>query len=94
MADMKRTLADLAREVLEVQNASNLSGVVHAFSRAVTALRECLPGPVDTNTINRHPIAVMWIDKLADLARCCDRGTSQDYSRAYGEVTRLAENKE
>lgn len=66
-----RTLQDLAREALEVQDACNLSGVVHAFSRAITELREILrnDGIVDTGAINQHPICKMWASKIHDLAR-------------------------
>jgi len=50
-----RTLAELAKEALDVQDACNLSGVVHAWSRAITRLRE-VTGALSTTVINEHPI--------------------------------------
>ena len=87
-----RTLQDLAREALQVQDACNLSGVVHAFSRAITELREILrnDGIVDTNTINQNPICCLWASKIHDLARM---GLS-DHERfrvAYDACRELAE---
>lgn len=61
-----RTLAQLASEALAVQDACNLSGVVHGFSRAVTRLRELLPR-AGTAEINKHPICILWSSKVADL---------------------------
>jgi len=61
-----KTLTDLAREALQVQDACNLSGVVHGFSRAITRLREALPN-AGTDEINTHPVSVLWADKIAHL---------------------------
>lgn len=65
-----RTMADLAREALAVQDACNLSGVVHGFSRSITRLRALLreAGQESTHTINTHPVCQMWADKIASLA--------------------------
>jgi hypothetical protein len=67
-----RTLQDLAKEALQVQDACNLSGVVHGFSRAVTELREILRatgGDLSTDAVNQHPICCMWASKIHDLTR-------------------------
>jgi len=67
-----RTLQDLAREALQVQDACNLSGVVHGFSRAVTELREILRatgGDLSTDAVNQHPVCKLWASKIHDLAR-------------------------
>lgn len=61
-----RTLAQLAREALDVQNACNLSGVVHSYARALSRLRSLLP-EASTRTINTHPISQLWADKCAHL---------------------------
>lgn len=84
------TLTELAREALRVQNACNLTGVVHGWSRAVSELRENLPD-AGTAEINRHPINVLWADKCADLAGVPRLGP-EAYSRAYSVVTKLAED--
>lgn len=64
-----RTLKELAKEAVEVQDALNLSGVIHAFSRAITELRENLSaaGSVSTDDINHHPICILWSSKIASL---------------------------
>ena len=64
----ERTMKDLAREAIEVQNACNLSGVVHGFSRAVTDLRRLRPD-AGTDALNAHPICVLWASKIEDLTR-------------------------
>lgn len=60
------TIQDLAKQAIEIQNACNLSGIVHAFSKAVTVMRTELK--MDTPTCNRHPVTVLFLDKLNSLA--------------------------
>lgn len=56
------------KEALDVQSASNLSGVVLAFGRATCRIweeaRECGEG---TAWVNTHSIAVMYSSKIASL---------------------------
>lgn len=59
-----KTLAELAQEALDVQDACNLSGVAQAFGRAMSGLCSHVP---NTSTRNTHPIAVLWADKIAHL---------------------------
>jgi hypothetical protein len=71
-----RSLRELAQEAVMVQDASNLSGVVHGFSRAMTELHDIVfsqPG-ASTDDLNRHPIAQAWAYKIYDLSRAdrCD----------------------
>lgn len=79
---MEKTMKELATEALDVQDASVLSGVVHGFSRAIKRLRELLPN-VGTDEINRHPVAVMWGDKIKSL-------TGDDFTSAYEWVLKEA----
>jgi len=66
---MSRTIKELAQEALDVQNACNLSGVVHSFSRAMTDLRELAraEGWEGTREINTHPISLLFSSKVASL---------------------------
>lgn len=66
----RRTLDELMVEALQVQDACNLSGVVHSFSRALTELRE--NGINDTDALNNHPISVLYSDKIASLTQSGD----------------------
>lgn len=91
-----RTLAELAREALQVQDACNLSGVVHGFSRAVRRLREVCP-ELDSNTIRTNPVVLLWVDKLSDLVgrvdtvelhnayRWCEQAIHNRLDEVYGK---------
>jgi hypothetical protein len=85
-----RTMADLAREALAVQDACNLSGVVHGFSRSISRLRALLEaeGKGGTDAVNGHPICQLWADKIASLAGVQDVGC-EAYSAAYQTVKAL-----
>lgn len=61
-----RTLAQLAREAIDIQSACNLSGLVHGWSRSARRLRELLK-TAGTDEINHHPVNQLWADKLYDL---------------------------
>jgi hypothetical protein len=90
-----RTIQDLAKEALQVQDACNLSGVVHGFSRAVTELREILRatgGDLSTDAVNQHPICKMWASKIHDLARM-GLGDTDAFGNAMRLCFKLAEDK-
>lgn len=70
----QRTIADLAREALDVQDACNLSGVVQRFARVMKDLRRLYPG-LDTHMLNTHYICVLWSDKIAHLTNSGDTET-------------------
>ena len=61
-----KTIKQLAQESLDVQDACNLSGVVHGFSRAMSNLCEVCPD-LGTDARNTHPICLLWADKIAHL---------------------------
>lgn len=62
-----KSLKQLAQDALDVQDACNLSGVVHGFSRFMTELNEALPN-LGTDRRNNHPLVRLWVDKLAHLS--------------------------
>lgn len=64
VGDLQHRLIKAYREALAVQDACNLSGVVHAFSRHMKTLSE-LGLPTDEK--NRHPVAVLFSSKIASL---------------------------
>ncbi len=78
-----RTLAQLAQEALDVQDACNLSGVAQGFGRAMVDLRRALN---DGHAIRTHAITVLWLDKLADMTN-----RNADYGSAYAECLTLTE---
>lgn len=71
------------QDALTVQDACNLSGVVHAFAEILTRMEG------DTRTRNTHPISKLFADKIADLAQV--RSTS-DYSKAYAQCVNGAKD--
>jgi hypothetical protein len=91
-----RTMKDLAQEALDVQNASNVSGIIHSFSRAITELRsllqEELGNDFSTTKLNTHPIVVLYSDKIASLTTS-GVGCDMAFYNAYKFATDLVETK-
>jgi len=84
----KLTMKEAAQMALDVQDACNLSGVVHSFSRVMSFLSdEANRTGKGTDWKNTHPIAVLFADKIADLSKS-NNGTV--YVNAYAEVEILA----
>lgn len=61
------TIKEMAQKALDVQSASNLSGVVRSFHEITTAMR--MEHGMDTPTCNQHPIARLFAAHLIDLTR-------------------------
>ena len=84
------TIAQAAQAALDVQNASNLSGVVHAFSRALSLLvKENVP------SVRTHPISVLFavqVGYLAGTSYLCEE--KANYDAAYKECERLAKGND
>lgn len=91
MSDDNRTLNDLAKEALAVQNASNLSGVVISWGKVIVRLRQLLQDH-DTNQINAHPINQLWADKVAHLTNT-QTDSLVALGRAYDAVERLTKQE-
>ena len=85
-----RTLVELAQEALHVQDACNLSGVAHGFSRAMSDLCKHVE---NTGARNTHPIAILWADKIAHLTGTQNLG-SDAVMNAYRAVYKLIDRKE
>ena len=68
-------MKQLYKNAIEVQNACNLSGVVHSFSRDIARLRELNPG-MGTAEINSHAICVLYSNKIESLV-------GGSFSKAY-----------
>jgi hypothetical protein len=83
------TVQDAARQALLVQDACNLSGVVHSFSEILTSVLwpEARQTGKGTDFVNQHPISKLFADKIADLARVRN---IEDYSTAYQECKEIA----
>jgi hypothetical protein len=72
---------EAAQWAIDCQDASNLSGVVHSFDKAVSAIwEEAHRTGKGTAWVNTHPIVTLYLSKLASLNRnymeCSDFGAS------------------
>lgn len=83
-----KTMAELAQEAIEIQDACNLGGLVHGWSRSMSDLQDHLRQE-GTRSVNEHPISKLWASKIHDLARM---GLSDydAFSKAYDECKKLA----
>jgi hypothetical protein len=80
-----RDIRHLVSNALFTQNASNLSGVAHSFSRDIARLRVLLKeefgeANFSTTMLNRHPICVLYSSTIASLT---GSEIGLRYSRAY-----------
>jgi len=84
--DMKQA----AQMALDVQNAVNLSGVVHSFAEVMTVIsEESHRQSKGTEWKNTHPIVTAFLEKLVDLNRF-HVGDSVQRNADFAEVERLA----
>lgn len=83
---MDNKLKRAAQDALDVQNACNLSGVVHAFSRAMAVIRENTNGTAEAN---HHPIAVLFADKIASLT---GSQMGNEYGKAYAACVKIVKD--
>jgi len=72
-------------DAIQVQDACNLSGVVHAFSRILADLCKTTQSTKERNT---HPVCIMFASKVASLTGCEDL---EAFGKAYEECKRQAE---
>jgi len=52
-------------DAVQVQNACNLSGVLYSFARVMDRLCNDVP---DTSKRNKHPLVILYLDKLNSLS--------------------------
>jgi hypothetical protein len=90
----QQSLQQAARTALEVQNAFNLSGVVHSLDNIVTNViwPEARKFGKGTEYVNTHPIVSLFLHKLTSLNGCecfCSECIG-NYGRALAEVEKIA----
>lgn len=77
------------KEAIIVQDAVNLSGVVHSFSAVMEKLsKEAFDRGLGTNWKNSHAIAVLYASKIASLTRCENMDI---FSEAYEKCKRMSQ---
>jgi hypothetical protein len=82
-------MQELAQEAINIQNACNLGGLVHSWSRSMGDLQRLLREQ-GTCAVNEHPISKLWASKIHELTEMgmSDYGA---FSKAYAECKKLAE---
>lgn len=86
-----RSWKEMAKTAIQVQDACNLSGVVHAFSTIISEVRYRLESENNggTNNINSHPVCVLFSDKISHLTNTQNVNSdafSQAYNWAYDQI--------
>lgn len=77
------------QDAIFAQDACNLSGLVHSFSKVVTKIwAEARALGKGTDWVNRHPISVLYASKLGSLA---NSETNSVYICAYDACEREAQ---
>lgn len=89
-----RSWKEMAQQALDVQNASNLSGVVHTFSNIISEVRYRLEseGKKSTDKVNQHPICILFSDKIAHLTGTQFLG-HDEVTKAYKWAHDIIENR-
>lgn len=68
---MAKTEQELIKEAIQVQDACNLSGVVHSFSRAMNdlwAIANVTGSGKGTDWINTHRVSRLYASKIQSLS--------------------------
>jgi hypothetical protein len=89
------TLQQLAKEVLLAQDACNLTGIGMRFGKVCEEIRPAMRAaglPTDTGSVNTHPILVLWVDKMSQLAgiQSEDVGDAANCGEVYNTVQIMA----
>ncbi|HEC72586.1 MAG: hypothetical protein ACTSW7_00660 [Candidatus Thorarchaeota archaeon] len=80
----KEKLRNICQTALDVQNASNLSGVIHSFSKVMTELWDIATSlNKGTDWVNTHPVSVLFASKIDSLCG----GSDDNFHNAYMQIT-------
>jgi hypothetical protein len=82
-----KTLQELAKEALDVQDACNILGVTKGFARVVQELSEI---EKNRSKLAIHPIIILWMDKLNDMTYRPDFG---QFTLAFDHVYDFAKGQ-
>ena len=88
-------MPSIYRNALDVQNASNLSGVVIQFAKdMLQILAEVRSAGGGTNQVNTHPVARMYAEQIAWLAGAGTCSSHSTYRRALDLCQRKIKEEE
>ena len=83
---------NIFRNAIDAQEACNLSGVVHQFSRDMRIVCEEVRSKSGggTDAINRHPVCRLYAEQIAWLSGAGSCANHSSYLRAHDECKRRA----
>lgn len=84
----KAILKNLARNAMQMQDASNITGLCHSMARDIPLLREVLE--LGSDATANHPITILWVDKLTQLSGIQDLDNDKVF-QAYTAVRKIIE---
>lgn len=93
----KRTIAQLAQEAIDIQNACNIRGVSKSFAKIVDEVYDLIQADAEScpisftryENIRTHPIVRLWASKIHDMA-CMGVSDGDAYAHAYDACEKLA----
>jgi len=89
------TINGLCKLSLDVQMACNLSGVVHSFQTVLSELwAYAHENKKGTDWVNQHPVSVLFVDKMADLAQVDHSNHAEPFHSAYNWANDRVDNPE
>jgi len=89
-----KTLQEAAKAALDVQSASNLSGVIYSFEKALKVLREH-PDCQGTDWVNKHPISILFAAQIANITGVSVIASEEcDYGRCYWICKELSKGEQ
>jgi hypothetical protein len=94
---MDYTLQQAAQAAIDVQNAANLPGVARTFADVMRVLNsEMLNLGQASSWRDRHPVALLFMDKMASLQRTQELSNEamDRFSVAYKQCERYAAGEE
>lgn len=83
------------RDAIEVQNAVNLSGVVHSFNSVLSKIWDEVHENKIVNAteyISNHPISVLYAWKIASLSRLLRCEDFAAFSKAYDQCLKMSDS--
>jgi len=84
---------NIYKTALEVQDASNLSGVVYQFARDMKVIcEEVRRNGGGTDTVNHHPVCRLYAEQIAWLAGAGSCANHRSYLRAHSACEERAAN--
>ena len=85
------TLQQAAADAITVQSACNISGVVHAFARAMYAITDdCRAKGQGSDAARGHPITLLFVDKLRSMGW---NPSPMAFAAAYADCEKMAGEK-